>query len=121
MYHNTLLSAFACPEFDVILVKTVSMGNVILASARSRLSSAQVCDTRQQPIVSQVCTALYRCTVLHCLATVHNVYRTFATMGQRQAVGATLTISHDARESQLSHVSTHPDAHPYGSVIGLTI
>ena len=43
------------------------MGNVTLASARSRLSSAQDCDTRQQPIVRP---GVYTVQVYtHCLVT----------------------------------------------------
>ena len=63
---NIILWLLSLSVISVILLSSdnsQSMGNVILASARSRLSSAQVCDTRQQPIVSQVCTLCTVCTV----------------------------------------------------------
>ena len=81
--------------------KSQSMGNVILASARSRLSSAQVCDTRQQPIVSQVCTQCVQ-VYSHCLASVYSVQ--CRCTGHSQPLGGarhwpTLTsISCDARD-----------------------
>ena len=100
---NIILLSIVC-DFVILLLsdKSQSMGNVILASARSRLSSAQVCDTRQQPIVSQVCTQcvqVYSHCLARCVQCTVQVYRTFATIGRRQAVRPTLTsISCDARD-----------------------
>ena len=91
------------------------MGNVTLASARSRLSSAQLCDTRQQqPIVRP---GVYTVQVYtHCLVTCTAGVQDIRNHGAAGSAPPPLSPSHMMREnlncpmSPALDRSSHPNA-----------